>query len=78
MVERAPDAAARVLGAAREQFARAGVVIQSAEAERVEEIEAKLAGDAGATRSRRSGARGSQLAMDEAAALAAGVLDGVA
>ena len=78
VVERAPDAAARVLGAAREQFARAGVVIQSAEAERVEEIEAKLAGVLGATGLADLEREGAQLTMDEAAALAADVLDGIA
>ena len=77
VVEHAPDAAARVLGAAREQFARAGVVIQSAEAERVEEMEAKLAGVLGATGLAGLEREGAQLAMDEATALAAGVLDRV-
>jgi hypothetical protein len=75
VLDRSPDAAARMLGAAREQFARAEVVIQSAEAALVEEMEAKLAdvlGSAGLAELEREGA---QLAMDEAVALATDVLD---
>jgi predicted ATPase/DNA-binding SARP family transcriptional activator len=78
VLDRAPDAAARVLGAARGQFARAGVVIQSAEAVLVEEMEAKLTGVLGSAGLAGLEREGAQLAMDEAVALATDVLDRVA
>ena len=63
-----------MLGAAHDQFARAGVVIQSAEAERVEQLEATLTEVLGATGFAGLEREGAQLAMHEATALAAGAL----
>ena len=72
-----PDDTARVLGAAREQFGRANVVIQSPESERVEEMEATLAAALGEAELAALEREGAQLTMEEAGALATGLLERV-
>ncbi len=76
-VERAPDDTARVLGAARAQFGRANVVIQSPESERIEEMEASLAAALGEAELAAQERQGAQLTMEEAVALATDLLERV-
>ena len=74
-VVRAPDETARVLGAAREQFGRANVVIQSPESERVADMEASLAAALGEAELAALEREGAQLTMEEAGALATDLLE---
>jgi predicted ATPase/DNA-binding SARP family transcriptional activator len=70
VLDRAPDVAARVLGAAREGFQRAGVAIQSGEEARATEMEAALLSELGKQQFHELAGAGALLTVPEAVALA--------
>jgi tetratricopeptide (TPR) repeat protein len=70
VLDGAPESAGRLLGAAREGFQRAGVVIQSAEAARVAEMEAALVSDLGKRPFHELAGAGALLTVPDAVALA--------
>ena len=78
VLDRAPDVAARLLGAARECFHRADVVIQSAEGARIVEMEATLVSGLGKQPFHELAGAGALLTVPEAVALAQEALTQVA
>lgn len=70
VLDSAPDVAARVLGAAREAFQRAGVAIQSGEEARAAEMEAVLLSKLGKQAFHELAGAGTLLTVPEAVALA--------
>lgn len=70
VLDQAPDLAARVLGAAREAFQRAGVAIQSGEEARAAEMEAVLLSELGKQAFNELAGAGALLTVPEAVALA--------
>jgi hypothetical protein len=70
VLAKAPDVAARVLGAAREAFQRAGVAIQSGEEARAAELEATPLSEVGKLQVRELAGAAAHLTVPQAVALA--------